>query len=74
MRKKVWVNQGDIILLGLRDYQDDKADVIHKYSPEEARELKKLGELPTDVQVIDTDTTTTEGDEMETVKIEFAEV
>merc|ERR1719150_557259 len=35
MRKKVWVNKGDIILLGLRDYQDDKADVIHKFKPEE---------------------------------------
>lgn len=24
MRKRVWVNQGDIVLLGLREYQDDK--------------------------------------------------
>lgn len=24
MRKKVWVNQGDVVLLGLRDYQDGK--------------------------------------------------
>ncbi len=30
MRKKVWVNSGDIILVGLRDYQDEKADVILK--------------------------------------------
>merc|ERR1712136_684812 len=28
LRKKVWINQGDIILVGLRDYQDAKADVI----------------------------------------------
>merc|ERR1719273_660948 len=46
MRKKVWVNKGDIILLGLRDYQDSKADVIHKFKPEEIRELKKRKELP----------------------------
>merc|ERR1719400_128448 len=26
MRKKVWVAQGDIVLIGLRDYQDGKAD------------------------------------------------
>ena len=31
LRKKQWINQGDVILLGLRDYQDDKADVIMKY-------------------------------------------
>eukprot|EP00310_Coccolithus_braarudii_P020892 CAMPEP_0183342826 /NCGR_PEP_ID=MMETSP0164_2-20130417/8866_1 /TAXON_ID=221442 /ORGANISM="Coccolithus pelagicus ssp braarudi, Strain PLY182g" /LENGTH=133 /DNA_ID=CAMNT_0025513523 /DNA_START=25 /DNA_END=426 /DNA_ORIENTATION=+ len=46
MRKKVWVNQSDIVLIGLRDFQDNKADVILKYSAEEARRLKKLGELP----------------------------
>ncbi|GJC82757.1 eukaryotic translation initiation factor 1A [Colletotrichum liriopes] len=28
LRKKVWINQGDIILLSLREYQDDKGDVI----------------------------------------------
>ena len=37
MRKKVWINQGDIVLLSLRDFQDDKADVIVKYTPDEVR-------------------------------------
>ncbi len=27
---QVWVNTGDIVLVGLRDYQDEKADVILK--------------------------------------------
>ena len=40
MRKKVWIAQGDIILLSLREFQDDKADVIQKYTPDEARSLK----------------------------------
>jgi hypothetical protein len=43
---KVWINQGDIILISLRDYQDAKADVILKYTTEEARNLKTYGELP----------------------------
>jgi translation initiation factor 1A len=46
LRKKVWVNQGDIVLVGLRDYQDAKADVILKYTADEARQLKSYGELP----------------------------
>ncbi|XP_006824117.1 eukaryotic translation initiation factor 1A, Y-chromosomal-like [Saccoglossus kowalevskii] len=46
LRKKVWINQSDIILVGLRDYQDQKADVILKYTPDEARNLKLYGELP----------------------------
>lgn len=30
MRRRVWIGQGDIVLLGLREFQDDKADVILK--------------------------------------------
>lgn len=46
MRKKVWVNAGDVVLLGLREFQDEKADVILKYAADEARSLKAYGELP----------------------------
>ncbi|XP_050306073.1 eukaryotic translation initiation factor 1A, X-chromosomal [Anthonomus grandis grandis] len=53
LRKKVWINQGDIILIGLRDYQDAKADVILKYTPDEARNLKTYGEFPESVKISD---------------------
>ncbi|XP_015374570.1 PREDICTED: eukaryotic translation initiation factor 1A, X-chromosomal-like [Diuraphis noxia] len=46
LRKKVWINQADIVLIGLREYQDTKADVILKYTPDEARNLKTYGEFP----------------------------
>lgn len=55
LRKKVWINQADIILIGLRDYQDDKADVIMKYNAEEARNLKLYGELPDSAKINDMD-------------------
>jgi translation initiation factor 1A len=55
MRKKVWVATGDVVLLGLRDYQDDKADVILKYTADEARVLKQYGELPEHIRINDTD-------------------
>jgi hypothetical protein len=42
----VWINQGDIILIGLRDYEKDKGDIILKYNSDEARNLKSYGELP----------------------------
>lgn len=56
LRKKVWINQGDIILLSLRDYQDDKGDVILKYTADEARSLKAYGELPENAKINETDT------------------
>jgi translation initiation factor 1A len=55
MRKREWVYVGDTVLVGLRSYQDGKADVIFKYQPTEIQKLKKMGEvLPTVHQ--DTDT------------------
>nr|ABV22075.1 eIF-1A [Amphidinium carterae] len=55
MRKKVWVNQGDIVLVSLRDFQDEKGDIIVKYTAEEARNLKNYGELPDGVKINETD-------------------
>ncbi|CAN6639329.1 eukaryotic translation initiation factor 1A [Trichomonascus vanleenenianus] len=55
MRKKVWITQGDIILVSLRDFQDDQADVILKYHPDEARALKAQGELPDSARINEAD-------------------
>jgi len=71
LRKKVWISQSDIVLVGLRDYQDAKADVILKYSPDEARNLKSYGEFPESVKINETVTFGEEGFDDE---IEFDEV
>ncbi|EOD49707.1 eukaryotic translation initiation factor 1a [Neofusicoccum parvum] len=63
MRKKVWINQGDIILLSLREYQDEKGDVILKYNSDEARSLKAYGELPETAKINETDTYGPDGEE-----------
>lgn len=66
----MWINQGDIVLLSLRDFQDDKADVIVKYTSDEARNLKAYGELPETAKINETDNFGPEADEGE---IEFGE-
>lgn len=45
MRNREWIRPDDIILIGLRDFQDGKGDVIHKYTSDEVRTLKKLGQI-----------------------------
>ena len=42
MRKRVWIKVDDIILIGLREFEKDKCDVIHKYSVEDVRVLRKM--------------------------------
>ncbi|KAI9223120.1 hypothetical protein BC828DRAFT_355252 [Blastocladiella britannica] len=64
MRKKVWINVGDIVLVGLRDFQDEKCDVIQKYSVDEARNLKAYGELPDTAKINENDAPE-EGDDID---------
>ena len=48
MRKRVWINRGDLVLFcKWEDMSDDsKCSIVHKYSEDEARRLLKEGELP----------------------------
>eukprot|EP00276_Gloeochaete_wittrockiana_P015742 CAMPEP_0184347684 /NCGR_PEP_ID=MMETSP1089-20130417/20340_1 /TAXON_ID=38269 ORGANISM="Gloeochaete wittrockiana, Strain SAG46.84" /NCGR_SAMPLE_ID=MMETSP1089 /ASSEMBLY_ACC=CAM_ASM_000445 /LENGTH=184 /DNA_ID=CAMNT_0026678909 /DNA_START=21 /DNA_END=575 /DNA_ORIENTATION=- len=64
-RKKVWINKDDIVLVGLRDYQDDKGDIIHKYSSEEARQLIKDKHIPEDSKITVYDVAEDEGNDLE---------
>lgn len=38
-------------MVGLREFGDDKGDVILKYYDEEAKELKELGEIPEHIKI-----------------------
>lgn len=51
MRRRVWISTGDIVLIGLREFEPAKADVIHKYTAEEARNLQAFGELPVSARI-----------------------
>lgn len=44
-RKRVWITTGDVILLSLREFQDEKADVVHKYNAEEIAFLTENNEI-----------------------------
>ena len=46
MRKRQWIKAEDTILVGLREFQDNKCDVVHKYKHEEVKRLINVGEIP----------------------------
>ena len=46
MRKRVWIANGDIILVSLREFEPEKCDVVEKYKEKEVAKLKKAGEIP----------------------------
>lgn len=43
-KKNNWVDIDTVVLVGLRDFQDDVVDIVHVYTPEEVRTLKRDGE------------------------------
>ena len=54
MRKKVWINIGDIVLVSMREFEKDvsqtgkqyeKADVVAKYDMEHLNKLKKMEDV-----------------------------
>ena len=45
-KSKVIIAPGDLIILSMREYEEDKADVVHKFSHEEVTELMYRGCLP----------------------------
>lgn len=43
-------------MISLRDFQDDKCDVLLKYTPDEARLLKQTKEIPEGAKINENDT------------------
>jgi len=46
LRKKVWIMEGDIVLVGLWNMGSDKGDIIHKYARNEVEKLVEQGIVP----------------------------
>ena len=45
MRRSEWISPGDIILISLREFQSDKADVLCRYTLTEVARMRRAGEL-----------------------------
>ena len=53
MRKRNWIAMGDVVLVSLREYENEKCDVVEKYNEDEVRKLKKAGEIPDSINLPD---------------------
>ncbi len=46
MRRRVWINEGDLILVGIWDFSPDRGEVIHRYSRGEVAKLLEKNVIP----------------------------
>lgn len=45
MRKRVWIREGDLVIVKLWDFQPSKGDIAWRYLPNQANYLKRKGLL-----------------------------
>ncbi len=45
IRKRVWMKEGDIVLVALWPFQPKKGDIVHRYTSSQAGWLKRKGYL-----------------------------
>ncbi|RLE82328.1 MAG: translation initiation factor eIF-1A [Thermoprotei archaeon] len=46
MKKRVWLRLGDIVLVGIWDFQPkERGDILYRYARDEVKELEKKGLL-----------------------------
>lgn len=43
-KRRVWISNGDVVLVALRDFEDEKGDIIHKYMPDDIQSLEDIEE------------------------------
>lgn len=46
-RRGLWIREGDAIVIEPWEFDDDKGDVVFKYTDNEVRKLKAMGKLVT---------------------------
>jgi translation initiation factor 1A len=45
MRKRIWIRQDDVVIVTPWDFQDEKADIIWRYTPGQVKFLEERGYL-----------------------------
>lgn len=45
MQKKVWIREDDLVVVEPWEWQDEKADVVHRYTKKEADKIRDAGLL-----------------------------
>lgn len=45
MQKRVWIRENDLVIVDPWDWQDEKADIVHRYEQSEADQLRNEGHL-----------------------------
>jgi translation initiation factor 1A len=51
MKRRSWIRNGDLLIIKPWDFQDDKADIVFRYTKTEASNLMMRGILPSSMNI-----------------------
>lgn len=51
MKRRVWIREGDLVIIDPWDFQDEKADVVWRYTDTQASYLSRQGLIPDNIDV-----------------------
>ncbi len=51
MKKRMWIREGDLLVVKPWDFQNDKCDILHRYTKTEAGYLSRRGVIPKSIDI-----------------------
>jgi translation initiation factor 1A len=51
LKKRMWIREGDLLIIKVWEFQDEKADIRHRYTKTEASYLSRRGLIPKSINV-----------------------
>lgn len=51
LKKRMWIREGDLLIVKPWDFQDEKADIEYRYTQTQVNNLKKKGKIPNSLDV-----------------------
>lgn len=51
LKKRMWIREGDLVVLRPWEFQDEKCDILHRYTKTEASYLSRRGVVPKSIDI-----------------------
>ena len=51
LKKRMWIREGDLVIIRPWEFQDEKCDIVHRYTKTESTYLSRKGIIPKSVDI-----------------------
>ncbi len=51
LKKRMWIRAGDLVVVKPWDFQDEKCNIVHRYTKTEATYLSRQGRVPKSIDI-----------------------